>query len=120
MDLKIYEYLIAIEEKGNISKAADSLFITPSALNQQLKKLEDSLGVQLFTRDKHNLRITEAGTLFLESAGAILRIQSRTRAMLQDLKNNSFGEISIGLTHEHGIDLFSNIFPEFNPKLFIA
>ena len=114
MDLKIYEYLIAIEEKGNISKAADSLFITPSALNQQLKKLEDSLGVQLFTRDKHNLRITEAGTLFLESAGAILRIQSRTRAMLQDLKNNSFGEISIGLTHEHGIDLFSNIFPEFN------
>lgn len=114
MDLKIYEYLIAIEELGNISKAAASLFITPSALNQQLKKLEDSLGTQLFIRDKHNLRITEAGVLFLDSSRAILRIQSRTKSMLQDLKNNSFGEISLGLTHEHGIDIFSSIFPAFN------
>ena len=114
MDLKIYEYIIAIEEFGNISKAASSLFITPSALNQQLKKLEDSIGTKLFTRDKHNLKITEAGKLFLDSARAILRIQNRTDAMIQDLKNNCLGEISLGLTHEHGIDIFSDIFPKFN------
>ena len=47
MDLRQLEYIVAIAEKGNISKAADSLFITQSGLNQQLIKLEKELGIQL-------------------------------------------------------------------------
>lgn len=43
----------------------------------------------------------------------ILRIQRNTLMQLSDLKNNIHAEISIGLTHEHGIDLFTAVYPIF-------
>ena len=48
MDLRQIEYIIAIEQEESISKAAEKLFITQSALNQQLLKLEKELGMPLF------------------------------------------------------------------------
>ena len=52
MDLRQIEYIIAIEQEESISKAAEKLFITQSALNQQLLKLEKELGMPLFERKK--------------------------------------------------------------------
>lgn len=116
MDLKQLEYMVAIAECGNISKAAEALFITQSGLNQQLIKLEKQLGIQLFYRNKHYLRMTQAGELYVSSAKEILRIRKNTYAQLEDIKGNMVGEIALGLTHEHGIDLFTSVFPEFNQR----
>ncbi len=44
MDVKQIEYIVKIAETGSITRAAEQLFITQSALNQQLLKLEQSLG----------------------------------------------------------------------------
>lgn len=114
MDLKQLEYMVAIADHGNISKAAASLFITPSGLNQQLIKLEKELGVQLFYRNKHSLRMTQAGAIYVNGSREILHIRKNTYTQLDDLKGNTTGEIRLGLTHEHGIDLFTSVFPEFN------
>ena len=78
MDLKQLEYIVAIAECGNISRAAETLFITQSGLNQQLIKLEKELGQQLFYRNKHYLRTTQAGKLYIDSAKEILRIKKNT------------------------------------------
>lgn len=53
MDLRQIENIIVIEQEQSISKAAEKLFLTQSALNQQLLRLEKELGVQLFERRKH-------------------------------------------------------------------
>ena len=45
MDTKQIEYIIKIAEENNITRAAEKLFITQSALNQQLLKLEKELGI---------------------------------------------------------------------------
>ena len=116
MDLKQLEYIVAIAEHGNISRAAEALFITQSGLNQQLNKLERDLGIKLFFRDKHHLTITQAGTVYVNNARDILRIKKNTYTVLDDLKGNIVGEIRLGLTHEHGIDLFTSVFPEFNKR----
>ena len=58
MDLRQIENIIAIEQEQSISRAAEKLFLTQSALNQQLLKLEKELGLQLFDRNKHFLRPT--------------------------------------------------------------
>lgn len=116
MDLKQLEYIVAISECGNISKAAESLYITQSGLNQQLIKLEKELGQQLFYRNKHYLRMTQAGQLYVNSAKEILRIKRNTYTQLEDLKGNVIGEIALGLTHEHGIDLFTSVFSDFNKR----
>ena len=47
MDLRQIQYIVAIAEENNITRAAEKLYITQSALNQQLLKLEKELGVQL-------------------------------------------------------------------------
>lgn len=52
MDLKQIEYILKIAEEQNITHAAEKLFITQSALNQQLLKLEKELGTPLFYRSR--------------------------------------------------------------------
>ena len=53
MDTRQIEYILQIAEENNITKAAEKLFITQSALNQQLLKLERELGTPLFQRTKN-------------------------------------------------------------------
>ena len=55
MDLHLIENMIAIEQEQSISKAAEKLYLTQSALNQQLLRLEKELGTQLFERRKHSM-----------------------------------------------------------------
>ena len=116
MDLKTLEYVVTIAQCGNISRAAERLYITQSGLNQQLIKLENSLGLKLFERDHHHLHITKAGEIYVKNATEILRIQRNTFTQLNDLKQDIQGEIRMGLTHEHGIDLFTAIYPDFHER----
>ncbi len=116
MDLKTLEYVVTIAQCGNISRAAEKLYITQSGLNQQLIKLENALGLKLFERDHHHLHITKAGEIYVQNAREILRIQRNTFTQLNDLKQDIQGEICMGLTHEHGIDLFTAIYPEFHER----
>ena len=116
MDLKQLEYIVAIADYGNISRASQGLFITQSGLNQHLIKLEQELGIQLFYRDNHHLQMTAAGKVYVENAREILKIKKNTYNILSDMKNNEIGEITLGLTLEHGIDLFTAVFPKFNKR----
>lgn len=116
MDFRQLEYIVAIAENKSISKAAESLFISQSGLNQQLIRLEKELGLKLFDRSKHFLRPTRAGEIYVKNAIEILKIKRNTYTELGDLKNEATGEISLGLTHEHGIDLFTSVFTAFNQR----
>ena len=116
MEIRELRYFLAIAREQSISKAAESLYISQSGLNQHLIKLEKELGIQLFDRNKHFLRPTQAGKIYIKNAIEILKIQRNTYAMLEDLKGNASGEINLGLTHEHGIDIFTSVFPQFNQR----
>ncbi len=65
-------YALETAQRRNISKAADALFVSQSALSQQLQKLEKELGYQLFARTAHGLQITAEGALFCEEAQPFL------------------------------------------------
>ena len=91
MDLKQLEYIVAIADYGNISRAAEALYISQSGLNQQLIKLEKQLGIQLFYRNKHYLRMTQAGEVYVKNAREILHIRKNTYAELDDLKGTIVG-----------------------------
>lgn len=72
--MTITQILYALEtaRRKNISKAASALFVSQSALSQQLQKLERELGYQLFERTAHGLQITAEGVLFCEEAQPLL------------------------------------------------
>jgi DNA-binding transcriptional LysR family regulator len=116
MDIKMLDYVVMIANCGSISKAAEKLYVTQSGLNQQLIKLEKSLGIKLFERDHHHLQITRAGEIFVRNAAQMLQLQRNTFMQLNELKQDIAGEISLGLTHEHGIDLFTAVYPAFHER----
>jgi len=66
-------YFRAIAQIGNLTRAAEHLRISPSALSIQLGQLEESLGQKLFERRKKRLELTEAGRLALDYAETIFR-----------------------------------------------
>ncbi len=65
-------YALETARRKNISKAASALFVSQSALSQQLQKLERELGYQLFERTAHGLQMTAEGVLFCEEAQPLL------------------------------------------------
>jgi len=116
MDFKQLEYMIQIAEENNITKAAQKLFITQSALNQQLLKLEKELGTQLFVRGRTNWRLTKAGEIYIDNAKKIVRIKTNTYDQINDLMDIQSGTIRIGLTPERGPEMFATIYPIFYKK----
>jgi len=116
MNLKQLEYIIAIAEENNITKAAEKLYITQSALNQQLLKIEKELGTPLFIRSKRNWQITKVGEIYIENAKKILRIKKDAYNQINDLLERKKGRMKIGLTLERGPEMFSSIYPAFYKK----
>jgi len=59
---------VAAAQLGSFAKAADALNVTPSAISQQIKSLESSLGIALFIRANRGIQLSSAGTEFLQLA----------------------------------------------------
>ncbi len=114
MDLKQIEYIVKIADEKSITRAAEKLFLTQSALNQQLLRLEKELGVQLFKRTKSDWSPTPAGEIYLEGAREILRVRRTTYNRISDLADTKKGCLSMGFTPGRGIDMFTNVYPKFH------
>lgn len=114
MDLKQLEYIVGIAEEKNITKAAKKLYITQSALNQALLKLEKEIGEPLFERSKLNLYLTEIGKIYVEQAKKILEIRKETYEKIDEIKGDYNSVIRIGLTPERGMLMFLSIYPIFH------
>lgn len=116
MDIRQIEYIIAIEQEQSISKAAEKLFLTQSALNQQLLKLEKELGTPLFERRKHTMIPTYAGRIYLNTAHRMVDMKQETYKIIRDITEERAGEIAIAYTPEAGALMFSHIYPIFHRK----
>lgn len=83
MDEKDFELLHVLKKTRNISKAADQLYISQSALSKRIKSMEKELGRELFIRSHQGIRFTPAGEQVLEHAA---RISDEMKAMYQSLE----------------------------------
>jgi len=114
MDTKQIEYIIKIADEGSITRAAEKLFITQSALSQQLQKLEKELGATLFVRNKSDWILTPEGKVYVDNAREMLRIKQRTYTMIADMANTHRGYLSVGMTPGRGSDMFTYVYPKFH------
>lgn len=113
MDTRQIEYMLKIAEENNITHAANKLFITQSALNQQLLKLEKELGTPLFHRSRSNWHLTQAGEIYVQNAKEILRIKRNAYQMIHDLSDGTRGQLSVGFTSGRGIKMFTSAYALF-------
>ncbi len=90
MELRRLRYFVAVAESGNISKAAQKIFLTQPALSRQIKALEDAVGKLLIERQPHSIRLTPAGELLLHEARELLQhadeVLERVRSSGQGLR----------------------------------
>ena len=68
MELRQLKYFVKAAETLNFSEAAKALYVTQSTLSQQMRQLEDEMGIQLFERSSHSVSLTEAGQEMLPYA----------------------------------------------------
>jgi len=73
MELRQLRYFVAVAEAGNISRAAQKIFLTQPALSRQIKALEDEIGQTLLERLAHSIRLTPSGELLLNEARELLQ-----------------------------------------------
>ena len=87
---------IAVAERQHLTRAAEAVHLTPSAVSAAIRALEDRHRVALFDRVGRGIRLTEAGRLFLGEAQAILDRVATAEGMLTDLANLTSGHLVIG------------------------
>ncbi|HEV8678801.1 MAG TPA: LysR family transcriptional regulator [Stellaceae bacterium] len=98
MELRSLAYFARIAELGSITRAAAHLRLAQPALTRHVQRLEEELGVALFTRANRGVRLTEAGEKLLESATRILRDVERTGDEIRAQDAHPSGRIIFGIT----------------------
>lgn len=113
MNIKDYEYIVAIADNGSISKAAGKLYITQSALTRFLQRIEFETGVQLFYRQGNKFLLTNAGQLYIEKGRNIIKIDNELNSELKQIALNSSNYIRMGCGLGRMEQLVGDILPEF-------
>ncbi|MBU5483991.1 LysR family transcriptional regulator [Clostridium sp. MSJ-11] len=116
MDNRQLTYFLAIVEEGNITKAAERLHIAQPYLSQQLKFLEDELGVKLIERTTRKFQITDAGLMLRRRAEQILELTETTVKELKDFDEGIQGTLSIGSIATAGATLLEDRVYTFHKK----
>lgn len=106
IELRRLRAFVTVVEEGNITRAAERLFIQQPPLTRLLQGLEDELGVKLLQRLPRGVRVTEAGGVLFEEARALLARAERLREAVQRAARGEQGHIAIGFTSSAALHPF--------------
>ena len=113
MELRVLRYFLTIAEEENITRAADILHVTQPTLSRQMMQLEDELGTKLFKRSKYCIKLTEDGLFLKRRAEEILSLAENTAQAIGNKDNEIVGEITIGCTETHSMDILASRMAKF-------
>lgn len=107
MDLRQLEYFLAVVDSGGVTRAADQLRVAQPSLSQSVRKLERSLGVELFHRVGRGLVLAPAGEALVGPARAILRQVEYAENLVRDVGALRSGRIDIAALSDLSSDPLS-------------
>ena len=120
MELRHLRYFITVAEELNFSKAALKLYTAQPSLSQQIKDLEEDVGVQLLYRTKRKVELTEEGAVFLEQARLTLAQADKAVAMARQVSQAKQQMRRIGFVPVAEMKIFPYVLPNLrvqNPVL---
>lgn len=92
------QYVITIAEEKSITKAAQKLYISQPSLSLSIQALEKETGIPLFERNRGEMKLTYAGSLFYEWAISTLHSHTQLEWKLGDIVSGSRTLIRLGLS----------------------
>lgn len=99
MELRQLRYFAKVAELKNFSEASRQLNVTQSTISQQIRQLEDELGVELLVRDRHHVRLSDMGQAFLPQVKRTLAAAKTCLDRLNDVQQLGSGELNLGCTY---------------------
>jgi len=112
-----------VAQTGSFSTAAEQLYITQSAVSQHIKDLENSLGQQLFRRERRGVTLTPSGEILVDYSRQIFALVARAENALTNVAQLSGGKVTLGATPGVGIYLAPDWVQAFRaqyPQLTVA
>ena len=99
MELRQLKYFVEVARLKSYSLASKTLFITQSTISQQIRKLEEELGVELLTRDTRHVTLSDYGEQFFPCAIQVLDDARAGKDRIRDVVNLNIGTLSVGSTY---------------------
>jgi DNA-binding transcriptional LysR family regulator len=97
IELRLLRYFAVVAEELHVGNAAARLFISQPALSQQIRALEEQVGLPLFVRHPRGMELTEAGEVLLAEAREVLGGSERLEATVDELRRGRVAALRIGL-----------------------
>lgn len=119
--LALFEQVV---NTGNITQVAKDLHVSQPAISMQLKRLEQEVGVPLFTIVGRNISVTDAGLIFLEYAQSILSLEGQIYRSMEEFRLGNRGRIVVGASPVAGTYLlpklllpFTKMYPDITVEI---
>lgn len=111
LELDVLRTFVAIAETGSFTLAANAVFRTPSAVSMQIKKLEETLGRSLFTRDARSVSLTADGEILIGYARRLLAInrEAVSKFVAPDIQ----GVVRLGSPDDYGERVLPDVLKRF-------
>lgn len=111
LEMDVLRTFVAIAETGSFTLAASAVFRTPSAVSMQIKKLEEMLGAQVFSRDARSVSLTQDGEMLLGYARRLLALNrdAVSKFVVPDIA----GVVRLGSPDDYGERILPNVLRRF-------
>lgn len=116
MELRHLRYFHAVAEELHFRRAAERLHIAQPPLSQQIRKLEDEMGVELFARNKRRVELTTAGRVFLEHARLILSQADSAVLAAQRAGRGEVGPLTLTVEPIAAHTCLNRILPQYRAR----
>lgn len=97
-DFELYKVFYIVASCQNISQAAEALYISQPAVSRSIKKLEEIIGVTLFSRNSRGVKLTEEGLIFYDYVKRAMDEITTGEKILDKLKMKEIGKIKLGVS----------------------
>ncbi|PLC42427.1 LysR family transcriptional regulator [Ralstonia pickettii] len=114
MELRHLRYFIAVAELRSVRAASEQLHVTQPAISRQIQDLEDAIGAVLFERTPRGLKLTAAGTAYLDEARDILTRVDAANRLARRIADGVHGQLRLGFVENAAwIGIVSQAFSAF-------
>lgn len=114
MELRHLRYFVTVAELGSISRAAAKLYIAQPPLSAQIRQLEEEVGAALLVRWARGVRLTPAGSSFLDDARAILARAEQATLRAREFQSGKRSTLRVGLMPSATQSLLPGLIRRFN------
>lgn len=111
---------VTVLSEGSMTAAADKLYLTQPAVSQQIRNLEEDLGVELLVRGVRQIKATPQGEMLFEYAKKIIHLTQQAEIAIKSIGNQMKGQLRIGTLNSLGLHVMSPIVGRLmrhNPEL---